>query len=35
MSEIEKMENGEWFNFGPPPDIALRKLNRDKIGTRV
>ncbi len=18
MSEIEKMENGEWFNFGPP-----------------
>lgn len=34
MSEIEKMENGEWFNFGPP-DIASRKLSRDKIGTRV
>lgn len=30
MSEIEKLEKGEWFNFGAP-EIASRKLNAAKL----
>lgn len=30
MSEINKLENGEWFNFGAP-EIASRKLNAAKL----
>lgn len=30
MSEIEKLEKGEWFNFGAP-EIVSRKLNAAKL----
>lgn len=30
MSEIDKLEKGEWFNFGAP-EIASRKLNAAKL----
>ncbi|MBB1068937.1 sugar O-acetyltransferase [Limosilactobacillus sp. RRLNB_1_1] len=30
MSEIDKLNNGEWFNFGSP-EIVARKLNAAKL----
>lgn len=30
MSEVDKLNNGEWFNFGAP-EIVTRKLNAAKL----